>query len=58
VVETLNEGFDHLRREKILGPIPRKATQGSGVLQIGIKAWLHNLSYLGSWMSCVKTIFK
>jgi hypothetical protein len=39
-------------------PIPRKDTQGSDVLQIGIRAWLQHLSCLGSWMSCVKTIFK
>jgi hypothetical protein len=28
------------------------------VLQIGIRAWLQHLAYLGSWTSCVKTIFK
>jgi hypothetical protein len=30
----------------------------SGVLQICIKAWLQHLSFLGSWMSCLKTMFK
>jgi hypothetical protein len=28
------------------------------VLQISIRARLQHLAYLGSWMSCVKTIFK
>jgi hypothetical protein len=28
------------------------------VLQIGIRARLQHLAYLGSWTSCVKTIFK
>jgi hypothetical protein len=46
-------------------PILRKGTQGSdvsqiesGVLQIGIRAWLLHLICLGSWMSLLKTIFK
>jgi hypothetical protein len=28
------------------------------VLQIGIRAWLQHLAYLGSWTSHLKTIFK
>jgi hypothetical protein len=39
-------------------PIPSKSTQGSGVLQIGIIAWLQHLTYLASWTSCIKTIVK
>ena len=29
-----------------------------GVLQIGIRAWLQHLAYLGSWMSCIKTTLR
>jgi hypothetical protein len=57
-INTVDTGFETLRRVKFSCPIHRKDTQGSGVLQIGIRAWLQQLACLGSWTSCIKTIFK
>jgi hypothetical protein len=35
-----------------------KGTHGLGMLQIGIREQLQHLACLGSWVTCVKTIFK
>jgi hypothetical protein len=46
-LETMDEGFDYLRRTKFLCP-------AMGVLKIGIREWLQHLTYLGSCTSHTK----